>query len=69
MRDFDLALTAAIELAQRFRVVTDEDLREHLPGVPRPVRSRVFDRLMNERVLHPRRGRSGFDSSAYIGLM
>jgi len=69
MQDFDLALTAAVRLARQFRVVDDEDLRAEFPGIPRPVRHRAFDRLSNERSLHSRKGRAGYDSNIYDGCV
>jgi hypothetical protein len=67
--DLNLAISAGMKLALRYRVVTDDDLLDHLPDMPRRIRNRAFDRLINDGILHPRRGRSGYDSSAYVGLM
>lgn len=67
--DFDLAVEAATQLARMFRVIDDDDLRSEVPGVPRPLRHRAFDRLTNERVLHNRRARTGYDSIIYDGVM
>lgn len=67
--DLNLALDAGLKLAQRFRVVTDDDLRDHLPDMPRHLRNRALDRLHNEGVLHPRRGRPGYDSGIYVGCV
>lgn len=67
--DLNLALDAGLMLAQRYRVVTDDDVRDLLPQMPRHLRSRALDQLMRERVLHPRKGRGGYDSSIYLGSM
>jgi hypothetical protein len=67
--DLKLALATAQRLSRMYRVVTDDDLHDLLPQVPRHLRSHALNQLVRERVLHPRKGRVGHDSGIYVGSM
>ena len=67
--DLSLAVSTCMKLARTYRVVTDEDILDQLPQAPASVRRRAVERLMHDRILHPRLGRYGFDSAIYDGAI